>query len=262
MFAFGGIILKTISIDKINLDKKTHFYTGESCEMYKDYSSVYKIFDDPDHPWTIEKINRQLALQAYAKELDNHILLPRRFILSKEDKYSGYITRNIRSANTLFNYDVGKGNNLNTLYHLLYQLCTLLRSLHSRDIILGDFHFENVLVSRRNKVYLIDFDNISIDNFESYTISMVLNIFLKMYNFDYEKLVINEDLDRLSCLLSIMALFFQDDFLNIESERVDYMIKRIPLLREIVNVLDYVVRYKNINNIPYVDEIIGKRKRP
>lgn len=253
--------MKDIPVERIQLDAKEHFYSGESCEMYRDRSHVYKIFDDSIHPFTKDKIARIGALQKYKKDLDRHCVIPQRFILDKEGIRFGYITKNHRNTSTLFD-TANVSADFDTFRHIMIQLSQILRSLHQNEIILGDFHFDNVLISNKNKVFLVDFDNIKIDDIESFTISRVLGIFLGFYDMSYYDIKISKDTDNLSCLLSILVLFLGDDYLAFDKTKVDYLVKRIPILQEILKILNCVVRTKTITNIPYVDEIMSKRKRP
>lgn len=254
--------MKDISISQINLSQKEHFYTGESCEIYRDNSYIYKIFDDATHPFIIDKIARQKALEKYDRCLDSHFILPKKFILDKDGIHTGYIKKNYRRTTTLYDYGENVIADIRLLNYVMLQLSSLLRKLHYYNIVLGDFHFNNVLINRKNKLYLIDFDNIKIDELESFTISRVLSIFLKTFNIKYEDVVISKDTDNLSCLLSLLNLYFGDEFLSFDNENVFYVIKRIPILQEIIGILEEIIKYKSISNVPYVDELLPKRKRP
>ena len=254
--------MKKIQIDKLHLDKKEHFYTGESCEIYRDFTNIYKVFDDSNHEFTKDKIKRQLALQKYKSILDGHIILPHAFILDKNDSITGYIEKNLIRTTSLYDYKINTQKDVDILYYILGQINYLLRELHDLNIYLGDFHFDNILINKRNKAFLVDFDNIKIDDLESFTISRLLSIFLAYYNISYDSIKIGKDSDNLSLLLSIMFLFLGDNYLDLDNEKNNYFLFRIPLLYEIVEILKYVVKYKEICSIPYCDEICTKIKRP
>lgn len=254
--------MKKVQIEKLCLEKKDHFYSGESCEIYRDFTNIYKIFDDGTHIFTKDKIKRHLALQKYRTILDKHIILPHTFIINKNDCIVGYIEKNLVHSTPLYDFRLDTKKDVDKLYYILGQINTLLKQLHHFNIYLGDFHFDNVLINKRNKAFLVDFDNIKIDNLEAFTISRLLSIFLTYYNIKYDDIQIGKDSDNLSFLLSIMFLFFGDNYLNIDETQKKYLTLRVPLLLEIIEILKYVVKSKQISNIPYCDEICAKIKRP
>ena len=254
--------MKCLLLDDIDIDKKEHFYSGESCELYRDIKYVYKIYDDALHPWTVDKIKKVGLVKDLKIELGPHFVLPQKFIINKDNVYTGYLTKNMTRCHNLSSYQVNNSNDIKRLCLILKELDILIRKAHQLGIVFGDLHFDNVLVNHKNKPFLIDFDSIKIAFMNSYTISRLLSSFLKNNNLNINGICIGINTDNLSILLSILYMFVGDDLFNLDKVSDDKLVMSIPFLQEIVDILKEVNKRKEIPSIPYVSELSLIKKRP
>lgn len=252
--------MKTIQKDSIDLINLKHIYSSESAETYRDDEYVYKIFDDPEHPFTKDHAKKARLMHQYRFVLDKHIILPREMIVC-EGLDAGYTTRYINNNQVLANYEVHNIEQLKMLYSYLYDLCHLLKVLHSHGIVVGDYHFHNVLV-KNNQVYMIDFDNVRLRNMCAYTPSFMLQAFAKMYEIPLGYENINEDSDRLSLLLSTLQLFLGDKTLFLSGNFVEEMKERYILVNNIIAELARIIKRREIIDIPLPSDLVTLKKKP
>ena len=259
-FDFGDGFVKSIEKDSIDIINLKHIYSSESAETYRDDDTVYKFFDDITHPFTLDHAKKARAMNHYRFVLDKRIILPNAMIRC-EGLDAGYTTRYVSNSRILASYEVHNYDDLRHFYHYLYDVCHLLKNLHKHGIVVGDFHFHNVLL-QNEQIYMIDFDNVRIGNMLAYTPSFLLQAFTQLYEMPLKAESINEETDRLSLLLSTLQIFLGDQTIFLSGKNVEEMRERYVLVNNIMAELSRVIKKREIVDIPLPSDLVVLKKRP
>jgi len=144
---------------------------------------------------------------------------------------------------------------------LLYEVSESLMEIHNdpRNIVVGDLHFNNILVDKDKKHYFIDFDSCMVGNIKEDRLPNSLLSYIKsLGGFDFD---VNSNTDRFCMILSFINSMFDKFILGLSMYDYDEKAEQIYTLK---NLRKYVIDIqKAINNIPYVPylhEVISEKE--
>ena len=196
----------------------------------------------------------------YKKFLDmdgikiNNVLLPQNLII-EDSQLKGYTMPYFENSISLSDKFLKRYFNCNELLVCVEKASKILRNIHNNGIICQDLSFENILVDGDDNVVFCDIDGCTYGKHTSPFISKLLNDFLT--NYRHSKLVINEDLDKLSMILSFYLTMYGELLQRITKRQYHTLsnnIQTLENLRDITNML--VDKSSIIKDIPYLDEVI------
>lgn len=216
--------------------------------LYYDNKLFYKFYDG-----MININNKEKKLMLLDEGNNNfNAIVPYVLIKNRLLTY-GCAMKYVKGANSLIKY---KKNDNYML--LLYDVSSSLMRIHMdpRNIVVGDLHFNNILVDKNMKHYFVDFDSCMIDNIPQDRLPNNLLTYIgNRGNFDFD---VNCDTDRLCMILSFIRSLFDMDIDSIDMDAYDKISEQISTLK---NLREYVVGIKNnvigIPSLPYLHEIIS-----
>ena len=224
---------------------------GTKSTIYTDGVICYKFLDGL---YSTEK--RDL----YKKFLDmeeikiNDVLLPQNLII-EDGQLKGYTMPYFANSIPMSDKFLKRYFNCNELLIYVEKASKILRNIHNNGIICQDLSFENILVDDDGNIVFCDIDGCTYREHTSPFISWLLNNFLIDYR--HSELVINEDLDKLSMILSFYLTMYGELLQKITRRQYHTLsdnIQTLENLRDIANML--VDKSCLIRDIPYLDEAI------
>ena len=224
---------------------------GTQSTIYTDGVIVYKFLDGF---CPCEKRN------LYKKFLDmdgikiNDVLLPQSLII-EDGALKGYTMKYFVNSMPLSDKFLKRYFNCNELLVYAEKASRILRNIHNNGIICQDLSFENILVDDNGNIAFCDIDGCTYKEHNSPFISLLLKDFL--INYRRSKLPINEDLDKLSMILSFYLTMYGEVLQKITKKQYHTLsdnIQTLENLRDVANML--VDKSCPIYDMPYLDEVI------
>lgn len=156
-----------------------------------------------------------------------------------------------------------KYRNSNSFIMLLYLISLSLKNIHNdpRNILIGDLHFNNIIIDQNLNHYFIDMDSCMIDGIRSDRIPHLLTFYVNFRNnFKFD---ISRETDRLCMYLATIEAIFGYDIDGLSMYEYDEKAEQIYTLK---NMRKFILQIKNnaagIPNIPYLDELISIKDFP
>lgn len=167
--------MKTVYLNGQTLRLTKEIGAGQEAVVYDmGNGQVAKIYRLPTDPYYVQSPDEQKAATAritmhqkklamYPAGLPGNIIVPNNLLRDKQGIIIGYVMPFITGAETLLTYgDMGFRQSMNIgnneIRDIFLHLHDTLRSLHAKNVIIGDFNDLNILVKDR-KVYMIDTDS-------------------------------------------------------------------------------------------------------
>ena len=183
------------------------------------------------------------------------VLFPLALIVKDNELY-GYVMNYFNNSQSLYSKFSTDIVDCKELFIYLTRASEILRNLHENKIIYKDLNFGNILVNNDGDVVFGDLDGCCYKDYTTLFISAILNRFFK---YREENILITENLDRISMLLSLIYLLYCQELQEISK-------LKYRSLSQYINTLENLKKYnylllnklKNIPEIPYLDELIDK----
>ena len=178
-----------------------------------------------------------------------HILIKNKQLLS------GCAMKYVKDASSLIEY---KEND--NYIELLYDVSLSLIKIHNdpRNIVIGDLHFNNIIVDKNKKHYFIDFDSCMIDNIPQNRLPNSLLSYAKSRG--YFAFDVSCNTDRFCMILSFIHSLFDKSIDSLSLYDYDEKAEQIHTLK---NLREYVIEirkaYNNIPDVPYLHEVISPK---
>lgn len=252
--------MRTINKDDLDIINLKHIYTSEDAKTYRDDDTVYKLFEKPEDVIAKDHAVKARIMNRYRRYLDKHIILPKEMIVCSSYD-AGYTSKYVKNSTPLYNFQINSPAALKQFYYYLYDICKLLKNLHNTGIVVSDFHFHNVLV-QKNDVFMVDFDNVRVEDLYGYTPSYLLYSFVDLYDLPFSYGLINEETDRLSLLLSTLQMFCKEGTIFLTDERYGSLSEKYLLVNNILAELRRIIKQKKIKDVPLPSDLIQLKKRP
>lgn len=166
----------------IHINPKQLIGQGGEADIYKlNNNDVIKLFKTPQHPAFAKDISAQKAaqlrieehqhkLQQFPQGLPQNILAPRDLIRDGQGKIVGYTMPYLKDAQPLYRYGDRRfreqyGIDHNQVIQIFSTLHHTIKTLHQKDIVIGDFNDLNILILQTNP-FLIDTDSWQFNQFK------------------------------------------------------------------------------------------------
>lgn len=246
--------LNFIKLDNINFDEleKIDVLAGRS-RIYTECTNsthLYKIFKDQKTTLMKEK-QRKLELLK-TKSLSNNIILPN-IIIEDKDQMCGVIQNLIKGFELNEFY---KMINEDTLFDILLSVSKDLAKMHGKGMVVGDMHFNNILVNKNNEHFFIDTDSYGVDNFKAEDIPYALANYCSLMNYSDSP---NQNTDRLCLLLSIFQMYFERNILSFSEYTYDDKAEQSKYLYYLKDIfLDLKYSSNELMDVPYLHELVRR----
>lgn len=240
-------ILDIRDIDFSRLKIVDNIFASES-SLYFDDRLFYKLFDNLSN---ISSKKEKLLLLNDGDNISN-VVIPK-ILINNRDILYGCAMDNIINSLALVKY-----SNSDIYSYLLYNVSVTLKNIHNdpRNIVIGDFHFNNIIIDKNNNHYFVDIDSCKINGLLQDRIPSNLIKYLK--NRGYYNINVSVNTDKLCMFLSIINSLFGVDIDNMSMYEYDRKAEELLLLKEIRK---YMLEIKNNSNyileIPYLCDVIS-----
>lgn len=217
------------------------FYTDYDNELF--YKLFHSMTDEKSK--TIEK--KFIELEKLNIEYISNAL---KLIYDNDNMIVGYVQKYI-SGDTLYKtiYKNGIYNEMKTLLELSKRL----EYLHNNDIVVGDLHFNNIMINNNKEPIFIDAESYQIKGIESFETSILLNNYYVQKRIKLEK---NKNSDIISFYLSFFERVFKRDILCTKLESYNSYLSN-PYMKDLYNIFfELNKRSGRIPDIPYLHKVL------
>lgn len=242
--------MELLNFDDINYDKLKKLNSNNTTEstLFYDDKVIYKIYKNFIESYRKKK---KILLLNDGESISN-VIIPDKLILD------GIFTlgcgmKYIKNANTFRKY-----KNSISFILLLYLISLSLKKIHNdpRNIVIGDLHFDNIIIDGELNHYFIDIDSCMINGILPERISNIIMCYVQNRgNFSFD---VSRETDKLSMFLAMIEAMFNKDIDRVSVYEYDKKIDEIYTLK---NMREYFLKIKNtkgcIPDIPYLDELIS-----
>ena len=235
-----------------------HFYElqhqGATATLYKQGNICIKILDKYSEE-NKEKLYRKF-LDMDGIKIDN-VLLPKALIVD-DNKLQGYLMDYFPNSNCLSEKFTTQFVDSKLVLQYVSQASKILRNIHKNGILFQDLSFENILVNKEGKVVFCDIDSCRYKNHTAPFISLLMHDFFVGYRDD--KILISENLDRISMMLSLFYLMYEEEIQFVSRRRYNKLSKKIITLQNLKSYFNALKNiHKPIGDVPYLDDLIDLR---
>lgn len=240
----------TLDIRDIDFSELEIFNGVNSTEstLFYDEHYFYKLFDNNFDGRNKEK--KLLLLNDGDKIPD--VVIPD-ILIKNNGLMSGCVMERIKDANSLSKY-----KNSNVFIMLLYVVSQSLKKIHSdpRNIVIGDLHFNNIIIDSNIKHHFIDIDSCMIDGISADRLPISLKHYiLNRGNFKFD---VSKNTDKLCLILAMISALFGKSIDSLCMDEYDDKAEQVYTLKNMRNIF---VELKNNNNcivnVPYLHELIS-----
>jgi hypothetical protein len=143
-------------------------------------------------------------------------------------------------------------------YKLLYRASLTLKKIHDdpRNIVIGDLHFDNILIDKKLDHYFIDMDSCMVYDIPADRLPNALKYYvINRGNFRFD---VGKETDKLCMFLAMIGALFGTSIDFLDMTEYDIKAEQISTLR---NMREFVLKIKNnksgIPDIPYLSDLIS-----
>jgi hypothetical protein len=148
----------------LHLDQNNVMFGGEA-KIYRTYENLLvKIYSEDERRYeTIKKIQLLMDL-----DLRNKYIVWPKDIVYNNNEFVGYVMEEILNAKGLDMYRIYSFRNISYVdrFKIAIKLLEMIQYLHSRDILVGDLKFDNILYQEQTKdLYIIDSGSFQLEDY-------------------------------------------------------------------------------------------------
>lgn len=222
---------------------KNKFYLDEKRKI------IYKIFND----FSIDECNKKGKTIELLNELNKDYIPKVHEILKDNVEIKGY-SQDYIQGETLHKLLIKRGilENIKTIIEVSKNM----EDLHNSEgnPVIGDMHFENIIVDQNNKPIFIDIDSFGIGNLEADNIPLLLWRYLEYHNMDITK---NQNTDRLCLILNLLYKTIGRDVTHLAEFAYQDYAYTYSFLKGLQPVFIELKRAKsNVPEVPYLHKVL------
>ena len=242
--------MEIVKYKNIKFKKLKQIKNDSSNKIYKEKSNpknLYKIFENTDKE---ELQLKREKLELLREKGVEDIIVPHTLI-EKKNRLKGDISEYINDSIPL--YCAYNRCYIEQIQDILLEVSKKLYNIHNNNILIGDLHFYNIILDRSLKSYFIDVDSYGIGNIKPDNNSALVDYYYKSKN---KKIVFNDNLDRLSFMLSVFSMTTGKNIFKLNEKTFDTYSEKYEFLNDLK---DIYLRLKNsdeIIDVPYLYELI------
>lgn len=263
-----------IHLENINFKELERIHCKSNCEarLYTDGKICYKIFWRERYtPWQLHGKYKKINILAKIpkKSLDS-VILPINKIINKKGEMFGYTMKFIPDSQTLVSF---KPEDDLLVAKILYEVSQSVRKIHqdSRNIIISDLHFYNIILDKNLRHYFVDFDSCSINGIPNEGAPKFLSNYEQLVDSSRYRVLketirelrgyaayteTSQRTDRLCLILCTLIYLFGKSIISISESDYDKKCEEIPFLNNMKSYFLYLKKYPKGLEVPYLDEFI------
>lgn len=268
------VLVGIIRLENINFKEleRIHCKSNSEARLYTDGKICYKIFWRERYaPWQL--IGKYKKINILAKIPENSldsIVLPIDKIINKKGAMFGYTMKFIPDSQTLMSF---KPEDALLVSKILYEVSQSVRKIHqdSRNIIISDLHFHNIILDKNLRHYFVDFDSCSIRGIPNEAAPTFLSSYEQLIDSSRYRILketirelkgyasyteTSQKTDRLCLILATLDYFFGKSIISISESDYDKKSEEIPFLNNMKSYFLYLKKYPKGLEVPYLDEFI------
>lgn len=248
--------MEKLEFNKLDLNKLQEL-EGVLCsnKLYIDNEYLYKIFNleivDEDQ---VDEIKRKISL---FDSINLDFLVTPEKCFYDGDTLKCVASKFIKNSETINDLAIRKG--VSYALDNIIDASKKLRKLHycGKNIVVGDMHFDNIIVDDKNKVYFIDVEGYGIEDFKPTFIPNVTSSFYDWMNYRQKR---DMNMDRVSFLLSLFGVVFEKNIMSIGEYTYDEKSEQLTFLKDLKEVFeDLKYIYHTVPDMPYLYELLPKK---
>lgn len=252
--------MERINFSSINFSKlqRLQFEEGKNAKLYTNKHfkrELYKIYNQPN---LTENIEKEKKLEIFSKVDGIDGLVKPIALIHDDSNHIGYTTKFIDSLKLS---DMKIKDNDGEILSILVKASNDLKKMHNnkQNIIVGDLHFDNIIVDRKQNPHFIDIDSYGIGEYKPNNLPNTLYSYCDYMNYDIKY---SKSMDRLSFMLNTFCFIFDKNFVNISLNEYDEKTYELPFLRNMRELfIDMKNSYSEAPDVGYLDDIIKVKKR-
>ena len=265
----GIIRLEDINFEEI---ERIHCKSNSEARLYTDGKICYKVFRRELYaPWQLIRKYKKINILAKISEdsLDS-VVLPIDKIINKKGEIFGYTMKFIPDSQTLLSF---KSEDVLLVSKILYEVSQSVRKIHqdSRNIIISDLHFHNIILDKNLHHHFVDFDSCSIKGIPNESAPTFLSSYEQLVDSSNWRIIkenirelkgyaayteTSQKTDRLCLILATLNYIFNKSMISISESDYDKKSEEIPFLNNMKSYFLYLKKYPKRLEVPYLDEFI------
>lgn len=242
--------MKIVKYKNIKFKKLKEIKNENVNKIYieKGNKNIYKIFEKESKA---DLKLKEEKLKLFEEVNIDQILTPHTLIKKKnllKGDITDYIKDNIPLADIIqFNPNIVK--------EILLEVSKVLEEIHNnkRKILIGDLHFYNIILDKYLNFYFIDIDSYGIGGIKPDNNSALIDFYFKEKN---EVIKYNQNLDRLSFMLSLFNNITGKNVLNLNEKSYEVYTKKYEFLNDLRDLCIRLKESEEIIEVPYLHELI------
>lgn len=270
------VLVGIIRLENINFKEleRIHCKSNSEARLYTDGKICYKIFWRERYaPWQL--IGKYKKINILAKIPENSldsVVLPIDKIINKKGAMFGYTMKFIPDSQTLMSF---KPEDALLVAKILYEVSQSVRKIHqdSRNIIISDLHFHNIILNKKLHHHFVDFDSCSIGGIPNEVAPKFLSSYEQLVDSSRCRVLketirklkgyaayteTSQKTDRLCLILATLNYLFGKSIISISESDYDKKSEEIPFLNNMKSYFLYLKKYPKGLEVPYLDEFISK----
>ncbi len=232
-------------LEEISKTKRSTVYTEKGLK-----ENIYKILN---YKTKEELIRKRKKLEILSQiEMPSSVVMPNKLIQGN-NKLKGIITTYIDGITLC---DLSQYKDFDTYLYVILNVSKDMRRIHDLygKPIIGDMHFDNILVDFNFNHYFIDVDSYGILGIREDDISNSLSQYLSYMNYNNQA---SSNTDRISFMLSFFNNIFNNHILGVDEYEYDEYAEKNKILKQLKDIfLELKMSYSSIPEIPYMHELI------
>lgn len=228
---------------------------SSECTIYYDEQLIYKFYDDVSS-LILERKKKKIILLNEG-ELFSDVVIPN-ILIQNGKLMNGCAMENIKDSKSLIKY-----RNSDIFILLLFTVSLSLKKIHNdpRNIVVGDLHFNNILIDNNRKHHFIDFDSCMIEGIIQDRLPRGLIEYISnRNNFDFD---VSYKTDKLCMLLSTINALFGKEIDSVSLYEYDEKAEKIRTLK---NMREIFLAVKDnsvgIPDVPYFSDFVSLNDFP
>ncbi len=256
---------KDIDYSKLTILKE--WSATRPSSVFTDGDNVYKLFMHNDRS-ELKRIEKRVSILS-TDDISDYTILPKTEIYDN-GQFSGYAQDYLPDSKSLYSYRGCLSEDLPNFIWLASASSMTLDLIHSdyRLIRMCDMNFSNILISKDQIPYFIDFDEIKVGPISPSVITSKLSAYLNKKGFDVYSLADNNCkanfrlLDNIAFMIFFFNIFFDRDFFKITIDEYDEMSEKFSTLKNLRDMFLDIQNLKDIKGMDYLYERVDPKDFP
>lgn len=249
--------MDSIEKDLLNIKSKIKLNVKSSeSRVYRDDERLYKLYRGVSFE-SLNNKKEKINMLYNGGYILPSVVIPDLLILDK-NMFVGIGEKYIRDSIQLYDY-FDSYDDISNLLNILKRISLDLKKIHENpnDIIISDFHFDNVLLDKNYNHYIIDIDSCEINGIKGDRIPGLYENYL--YSIRYYDSNIDKNTDKISFMLSTLFLFFNKNLEEISQYEYDELSEKLETFNNFKRDFKKLKKLEKIEPVEYFYDYISDK---